>query len=401
MAQGERATVRVGQVLDRQFRLDGLLGAGGMGEAYVAEQLGMDRRAVVKLLHAHLVRADQPFRERFAREARVVARLNHPNIVQIYATGETPDGVPYLAMEFVEGHTLKAELQRWGALDEARVVSIARQICNALTEAHRLGIVHRDLKPENIMVVSRRGLPDQVKLLDFGIAKLGGASEASRLTRSGMVFGTPQYMAPEQIRGTNADARTDLYALGLVLYELLAGEPAISGDSEFDVLTRQVTETPPSLHSVGREVTPELEHILFKCLEKTPEQRWSSAAELDQALAAASSRMHLLPASTRPIASEPLPPQRSGPVPSSRNATDARRPAPPAPPPASAPQVIAAPNTEGAAPPPPEYQPYTNIYDMLPLPRVLKPFAPWIVSLIWMVVMISVVQLLTRCYYPH
>jgi serine/threonine protein kinase len=403
MAQTEREASRIGEVVDRQFRLDAMLGEGGMGQAYLAEQLSMERRAVVKLLHAHLVHADPQFRDRFVREAKVVARLNHPNIVQIYACGETDDGVPYLALEYADGVTLKRELSQHGPLSEARVLHVGQQICRALGEAHRLGIVHRDLKPENIMLVQRHGDPDVVKLLDFGIATLGSSAASTRLTKSGMVFGTPQYMAPEQVRAAAVDARTDLYALGLVLYELLAGAPAVAGDSEFDVLTRQVTEAPPLLASLGVAVSPRLEQAIMGCLEKAPEQRWANAADLGAALAAAA---HELSASSRAAANSdsrpsarPLLASGPRPIPFEPHRPTAPSPPPRAPKPAAQGGRLRAgqdddveeaePSEPSANEPAAQYPQYTNYYDKLPLPRALKPYAPWVVSLVYMLLIMS------------
>jgi serine/threonine-protein kinase len=275
-----------GTLLAGQFRIRQGLGQGGMGAVYLADQLGVGRPVVVKLMHpvenpeqrAHL-------EQRFQREARVVAQLNHPNLVHIYTFGRCDDGRLYLAMEYVPGKTLRQLLDSEGAFAERRVLDIIHQICNALAHAHAMGVVHRDLKPDNVMLIERQGQPDHVKVLDFGIAKLTGRAEKA-LTATGMIFGTPQYMAPEQVHARSVDQRTDIYALGLIAYELLTGQPAFDADSAVGLMMKQVSAPviPPSQRRGGLRVAPATEAMIERCLQKAPENRFSTIEELQVSL---------------------------------------------------------------------------------------------------------------------
>jgi tRNA A-37 threonylcarbamoyl transferase component Bud32 len=271
----------IGRVFGEQFRIDALIGRGGMGEIYLAEQLGLGRRVVLKLLHnARLTTAEQE--PRFRREARVLAQLNHPNIVQLYAFGQSDDGITYLAMEYVEGQTLSALIEERGGQPELLVLGLLEQISSALVEAHRHGIVHRDLKPENVMMGER-----YVKVLDFGIAKLMHTRDM-RLTHSGMFLGTPLYMAPEQLREQQVDERADIYALGVIGYELLTAElPFDSENSEtpMDYMMRVLEDEPtPLSHKVP--VSQAFEALIMRCLAKDPAQRFQTSLQLQAALAA-------------------------------------------------------------------------------------------------------------------
>jgi tRNA A-37 threonylcarbamoyl transferase component Bud32 len=273
-----------GQVIASQFRIERLLGEGGMGAVYLAKQLEMNRHVVVKVAHPACV--GQPmFEERFKREAQVVAQLNHPNIVQVHAFGRTEKGQLFLAMEFVPGQTLTRLLAAEGRLTEARALRIMDQVCDALVEAHSLGLVHRDLKPENIMLTGRHGTSDYVKVLDFGIAKIMGDT-GQRLTKTGAIFGTPQYMSPEQARGVAVDHRTDIYSLGIILYELLAGILPFSAATTVEYLLCQINELPqsPTRKIADLDILPRTEAVVMRCLAKAPEDRFQSVAELQREL---------------------------------------------------------------------------------------------------------------------
>ena len=312
-----------GRVLGEQFRLEYLLGRGGMGEVYCAEQLELGRRVVIKLLNT-AGWSNTELEQRFRREARVLAQLNHPNIVQLYAFGRSPDGIAYLAMEYVQGRTLSKLISAEGALPEMRVAALLEQICEALIEAHRCGIVHRDLKPDNVMLVEREGRGMLVKVLDFGIAKLTHAPEL-RITRPGSILGTPQYMAPEQLREGPIDERTDIWAVGLIGYELLTGAVPFVGDNTMDLMLRVIREpvTPPSRKLAPGALSSAFEALIMRCLAKEPLERFASAAELRDALRTVQQRV---PQPRQPTLtlreadldtdrlSRPIVPQRRGPL---------------------------------------------------------------------------------------
>lgn len=271
-----------GRVVNSQFRLLRKLGRGGMGVVYLAEQIGMDRQVVVKVLHAELVAGSDTAGARFQREAKAVARLNHPHIVQVHVFGQMETGQPFLAMEYVEGQTLTDLMIGAGRLPEGRALRIVEQVCDALVEAHGAGLVHRDLKPDNIMLADRHGNRDYVKVLDFGLAKMVDTEERAGVTHDGAIFGTPRYMSPEQGRGEKVDARTDLYALGVVLYELLSGVHPFEARSTLDILMKHASAPVvlPSARFPDLTLQPRVEAILKTCLAKDPADRFQSAAEL-------------------------------------------------------------------------------------------------------------------------
>jgi Tol biopolymer transport system component/predicted Ser/Thr protein kinase len=262
------------------YQVISLLGVGGMGEVYLAQDTKLDRLDALKILPAEL--ASDPDRlQRFIREAKAASALRHPNVATIYEIGES-DGVHFIAMEYVEGQTLAAEI-RGRLLDAAEVVEIGIQVADALEEAHARGITHRDIKPANIMMTPR----GQVKVLDFGLAKVtepGGQAAASDLSKlaktgTGIVLGTVRYMSPEQTRGLKLDARTDLFSLGVVLYEMVAGRPPFEGETSSDVLVAILERQPESL-ARRPDVPAELERIIRKALEKDREVRYQHASEL-------------------------------------------------------------------------------------------------------------------------
>jgi serine/threonine protein kinase len=277
----------IGQLLAGQFHIERQLGSGGMGAVYLAEQAEMGRKVVVKVMHPELTIGNPQAAERFKREARAVAALNHPHIVQVHVFGQAEDGRMYLAMELVDGRDLAQELQA-GPMDQARATRILDQVASALIEAHSHGIVHRDLKPENIMLTQRHGNDDWVKVLDFGIAKVGTADSGPALTQQGAIFGTPRYMAPEQVQGGTVDARTDLYALGVILYEMLTGEHPFRANSALDYLVKHVSEAMvlPNQKRPQLHISPRLEGVLTRLLAKDQADRFQSAAELQRELRA-------------------------------------------------------------------------------------------------------------------
>ena len=260
-------------VLD-QYIVRAKLGEGGMGGVYLADQPAIGRQAVIKVIHPWLSR-DKTISERFATEAKAAARLQNPHIVAIFNYGRMPDGTLFLAMEHLAGRTLQALLRAEGHLDSARAVGIATQCCEALAHAHIRGVVHRDLKPSNVMLVRRDRGPEFVKVLDFGIAKLDGGEG----TAAGTMLGTPQYMSPEQLTGKPVDGRSDIYSLGLVLYEMLTGRPPFVAENAIAYVHLHTNEMPIPLAQArpGLRVPPALEACLMRALAKSPHHRPQSA----------------------------------------------------------------------------------------------------------------------------
>ena len=277
----------VGRTIAENFRLMAALGSGAMGTIYKAQQLSLGKTVVIKLLHRHLL-GDPTLSKRFHREAQAASRLNHPNVIQIIDFGAMDNGSLFIAMEHVAGVDLAELLYRDYPLDPRRVVHILKQTCFALDEAHANGVLHRDLKPENIMVGDRRNTKDFVKVLDFGIAKLqdGVADANSFQTVAGVVCGTPEYMSPEQARGDKLDGRTDLYALGIILYQLLTNRLPFEGESALGVVTKHLTEKPIPPTKYAPETPRGLENLCLSLLAKDREQRPPSsldvAAELER-----------------------------------------------------------------------------------------------------------------------
>ena len=267
----------IGRSILDQYVVRSKLGEGGMGALYVAEQPSIGRNAVIKIVHPWLSR-DPAVMQRFAVEARAAARLQNPHIVSIYNYGKMPDGTLFLAMEHITGCTLADLLRAEGRLEPARAVAIVTQVCEALAEAHRRGVVHRDLKPTNIMLVQRGGGPDFVKVLDFGIAKLDGTEVSS----GGKIVGTPRYMSPEQLRGDAVDGRSDLYTLGVILYEMLTGRPPFSASDPAGLMHAHLSEQPPPLMTAcpGLAVPPAVEACLMRALAKEAHLRPQSADQL-------------------------------------------------------------------------------------------------------------------------
>jgi eukaryotic-like serine/threonine-protein kinase len=273
--------IDVGHVVGDRYRLVERIGRGAMGEVFIAENLAIRLRVAVKLLKPELY-ADKTFRERFVQEAQAVAAIDHPNVARFL---DLVIGDPtFLVMEYVRGPTL-AERLRKGPLDAAQAAAIGARLSWALAAAHASGIVHRDLKPSNVILTPDRERGETPKLIDFGLAKLARAREASGLTRTGQVVGTPKYMAPEQIAGgKNVDARSDVYALGCVLYEMLCGVPPFDGDDDVQVLYRQVHEEPRPVRSRAPQVPEGLAQLVGRLLAKDPAARVQSTEDLARAL---------------------------------------------------------------------------------------------------------------------
>ena len=265
----------LGQTINGRYAVIRKLGEGGMGAVYLAEQVSMSRKVALKILHGHFAR-DEEFVRRFRLEARLAAALNHRNVITVHDFDQAEDGSLFIAMEYLEGRTLSEVIRQDGALAVGRAVRFGMQIAQGLEAAHRAGVIHRDIKPHNIMAVGRG---DDLKLMDFGIARLMDA-EGSGLTRTGMVMGTPAYMAPEQIEGGEITEQTDIYAFGIVLYELLTGRVPFTASSPRAVLTKHLQEAPVPLRTVRPEVPASVERVVMQALEKQPQARQRDMGEV-------------------------------------------------------------------------------------------------------------------------
>src|SRR5882724_3558895 len=258
------------------------LGAGGMGEVYRARDTRLDRTVAIKVLPGHLSSNPQ-LRERFEREAKAISTLSHPHICSLYDIGHQ-DGIDYLVMEYLEGETLAHRIKK-GALPTEQVVQYAIQITDALDTAHRHGVIHRDLKPGNVMLTK-----SGAKLLDFGLAKVRATEAAAGmtalptqttpLTGEGTILGTLQYMAPEQLEGAEADARTDIFALGTLIYEMATGRKAFEGKSQASVIAAILEREPPPISTIQTMAPLALDHVVRTCLAKEPDARWQTAHDV-------------------------------------------------------------------------------------------------------------------------
>jgi serine/threonine protein kinase/formylglycine-generating enzyme required for sulfatase activity len=281
----------VGRILGGRYQLNEFIGSGGMGEIYRARRTHIGDTVAVKVLRADVV-SNEKTRQRFYREARAAAMLHHPNAVVIHDFGEDTDGLAYIVMELLVGRSLRQTLAEEGALDPLRTYGIVRQACAALEAGHRSGIVHRDVKPDNIILLSHDEDHDHVKILDFGIAKLRDKaldtlSVENNLTNVGTVIGTPNYMSPEQCQGEEADARSDLYSLGVVMYEMLTGVMPFIAKTPTGVAIKHVTEKPRPLRELQPDLPVEVEAGVLRALEKAPDARPQSMLELAREFAAA------------------------------------------------------------------------------------------------------------------
>jgi eukaryotic-like serine/threonine-protein kinase len=280
-----------GDVIGERYRIESLIDEGAMGRVFLGEHIHMRKRVAIKLLKPELTRVPEVL-ERFEREARAAGHIEHPHVAGATDFGKLKDGSVYLILEYIEGHTLRRELKR-SRFDVPRALRIARQIASALSAAHSLQIVHRDLKPENVMLVERGSDQDYVKVLDFGVAKVpidmaqagqapSNTADEVSITKAGMVFGTPDYMAPEQALGQSVDGRADLYSLGVILYELLAGVRPFRADHELGILGQQLSGGPPPFktRAPGVSVPSGVEAVVFKLLGREASQRPSKALEV-------------------------------------------------------------------------------------------------------------------------
>jgi len=275
----------VGKLLDKKYQIDELLGVGGMGRVYKATQLALDKVVCVKVLRSGMMQ-DDTLVGRFHREARASSRLNHPNSIAVTDFGQAEeDGSLYMVMEFVPGKDLGKVIREERPIAEKRIIHIMDQVLSALADAHAAGIIHRDLKPENIMVTDLRGTKDFVKVLDFGIAKIQETQTEPGLTQAGMVCGTPEYMSPEQARGEELDARSDVYAAGVIIYQMVVGQIPFTAPTAMGIVTKHLTEAPvPPSKMDSIRISPAMETVILKAMSKNRDGRQKTALALQQEL---------------------------------------------------------------------------------------------------------------------
>ena len=271
-----------------QYQLVEKIGEGGMGTVYKAHHALLRRETALKLLTPD--KADAVSIQRFEREVRLTCRLTHPNTIQVYDYGHTPEGIFYYAMEYLDGLNLAELVERYGSQPEGRVVNLLIQICESLAEAHALGLIHRDIKPGNVFVTDRGGVPDMVKVLDFGLVRPVDSTDGAALDAADaeILAGTPNYMSPEAVENAaNTDARSDLYSVGAVGYYLLTGQSVFDGETIAEICRKRLEENPvPPSARIGCLICQHLEALILRCLERNPEDRPQSAHELITLLAA-------------------------------------------------------------------------------------------------------------------
>jgi serine/threonine-protein kinase len=283
--RGSAAALAPGAIVADRYRIVATLGAGAMGAVFLAEHVALGRRVALKTIHRELLGSAEAV-ARFEREALASARVDHPNVVAATDTVRLPDGSPGIVLEYVQGRSLAARIAEEGPVPVPEVLTLLEGLAGALVAAHAIGVVHRDLKPENLLLAERPGLPASLKILDFGIAKVVGESGAALAasapgTQLGMVYGTPRYMAPEQAMGSTVDARADLYAVGVIAYEMLTGRVPYDGDDLTAIVTRQLTEPCPALPAT---VPRPLAALVVRLLDPKPDARPGSARALAEAL---------------------------------------------------------------------------------------------------------------------
>lgn len=291
----EKKDPYLGNLIKGRYKVLTKLGEGGMGTVYLAEQVSVGRKVAIKVLLGNYA-SDDEFIGRFRREARLAASLNHRNIVVLYDFDQAADGSLFIVMEYLNGEKLSDIIRRNGPLDVARATRLGLQIAEGLNAAHVAGVIHRDIKPDNIMVAGT-GNSEEVKLMDFGIARLRDTGKASQITRAGLIVGTPEYMAPEQVEGGDVSDKTDIYALGVVLYEMLTGNVPFKAATPGAVLIKHLKERPLSLRKLRRELPVAVERVVMQALEKEPQKRQHAMEDIVQQLQTAREQLREKPGS--------------------------------------------------------------------------------------------------------
>jgi serine/threonine-protein kinase len=284
---GSAATVPKGSQFAGRYDILGTLGKGGMGVVYRARDRQLDEVVALKVVRPEVLKADPSLLDRFKQEIKLARRITHHNVLRTHDFGET-GGTPYISMEYLEGVTLKDLVKSKGALPVGVGLRVAKQMCQGLEAAHQQGVVHRDIKPQNMLILPETG---EVKIMDFGIARVSEVKAgAAGLTSTGMVMGTPDYMPPEQAQGQPADFRSDIYSLGVVLFEIFTGRMPFDGDTPMAVVLNHIQKAPPSPRSANPRLPVELERVILRCLEKSPARRYQKVDELLDDLTAVSSQ---------------------------------------------------------------------------------------------------------------
>lgn len=329
-AGSKPSSTREGKMISDRFRIIKLLGEGGMGEVYLAEHTYLNKKVAIKLLRPEITSSNEAV-QRFYQEAKSAARIKHESIIEIYDFGKLDDGTIYLAMEFLEGSPL-ADIMLNGPLDLARAIDFIIQIADGLGAAHAEGIIHRDMKPENVFIVRDRTGRERVKILDFGIAKMSsGEGEGHGLTKTGTIFGTPHYMSPEQAMGRQLDHRTDIYSMGVIMFELFTGSVPFKAESFMGILTQHITTPPPAPSAYRPDLPPQIEQIILKAMDKDPNHRYQSMGELILDLQRVAAELGIGTPMAPPLQTLPPPPAPGNPsVPPGALSAHASLPPPPA-----------------------------------------------------------------------
>jgi serine/threonine-protein kinase len=288
---GGDANLKIGSIFANRYRILGTLGRGGMGVVFRAKDDQLDEVVALKTLRSDVLSQDPTLLQRFKLEIKLARKITHKNVLRTHDFGEWA-GTPYISMEYLEGVTLKDLQQRKGALPLSVGLQIAKQMCHGLAAAHAGGVVHRDIKPQNMLIIPETG---DLKIMDFGIATVSNVKddrkpEDSGLTGAGVVLGTPDYIPPELGRGQPADFRSDIYSMGVVLFELFCGRLPFTGDSALQIVVHHMQKTPPSPRSIKPNLPEDLEGVILRCLEKERDKRFQTVDELTDALNAVSDR---------------------------------------------------------------------------------------------------------------